>query len=106
MEMAVKKAERAARSAGRRRRPSAAQGAPPAPAGHHGGAPPLSPLPPWLLGAVDEPSPMEMRPWGRQNSWLLVAAPKLGFSSPYISWDDHPWPSDGCPFDPRALGHL
>ena len=40
---------------------AAAQGAPPAPAGHHGGAPPLSPLPPWLLGAIDEPSPMEMR---------------------------------------------
>ena len=33
---------------------SVAQGAPPTPAGHKGYAAP-NPLPPWLLGAVEEP---------------------------------------------------
>ena len=34
-----------------------AQGAPAAPAGHKGYAAP-NPLPPWLLGAVEKPSPL------------------------------------------------
>ena len=61
--------------------------APAAGGGAGGEALPLSPLPPWLLRAVDEPSPMEMR--------LCVAAQKLGFSSPYICLRDDLWPSDG-----------
>ena len=34
-----------------------AQGAPPAPAGHKGCAA-SNPLPPWLLGSVEDPSPL------------------------------------------------
>ena len=70
------------------------------------GSTPLSPLPPWLLGALDEPSPMEMRSMGEANSWLLVAAQELGFSSPYMCLRDDRGPPMGGPFDPRALGHL
>jgi hypothetical protein len=61
VEMAVKTAERAARSAGRRRRWRGEL----LPRRRHGGdAPPLSPLPSWLLGS---PPPWRWDPRGRQK---------------------------------------
>ena len=67
MEMAVKTAEGVARSAGRRRRWRGKLH----PCRRHGGdAPPLSPLPSWLIGS---PPPWRWDPWGRQKRgfWWL-----------------------------------
>jgi hypothetical protein len=58
MEMAVKTVKGAERSAGRRRGEFLPCRR------HHGGAPPLSPLPSWLLGS---PPPWRWDPWGRQK---------------------------------------
>ena len=86
MEMAVKSVKGAARGAGRRRRrrwrgkllPRRWQ---------HGGTPPLSPLPSWLLGS---PPPWRWDPWGRQkrgfDGWKFVVGAvsyDLGFPSLY-----------------------
>jgi hypothetical protein len=67
MEMAVKTMKRAARGAGRRRR---RRGELLPFRRHHEGAPPLSPLPSWLLGS---PPPWRWDPWGRQKHgfWWL-----------------------------------
>ena len=77
MEMAVKMAERAARSAGRCR--------------HHGGAPPLSLPPSCLLGSHP---PWRWDPWGRQKCgfwWLKFVGGgvlhELGFLPLYIFSD-------------------
>jgi hypothetical protein len=66
MEMAVKTMKGAARGAGRRRRRGELLPC----RRHHGGAPPLSPLPSWLLGS---PPPWRWDPWGRQKRgfWRL-----------------------------------
>jgi hypothetical protein len=77
MEMAVKTMKGAKRGAGRRRRPGE----------HlpycrrHGGAPPLSPLPSWLLG---RPPPWRWDPWGRQKTWLLAAVIRGRRSPPRV----------------------
>ena len=92
MEMVVKTAERAARSAGRRRR---WRGELLPRRRHQGEAPPLSPLPSWIIGS---PPPMEMGSMGRQKrgfgSWKFVGGGvlhELGFL-PLYSFSDfrHP----------------
>jgi hypothetical protein len=83
MEMAVKMMKRAARGAGRRRCWRRCGELLPC-RRLHGGAPPLSPLPSWLLGS---PPLWRWDPWGRQKCgfWRLqfvgggVIGP-LGFS--------------------------
>ena len=63
MEMAVRTVKGAARSAGRRRRRRWRGELLPR-RRHQGDAPPLSPLPSWLLGS---PPPWRWDPWGRQK---------------------------------------
>ena len=82
MEMAVKTMERAVRSAGRRRHRRRRVELLPR-CRHHGGAPPLSPLPSWLLGS---PPAWRWDPWGRQKhgfgGWKFMVEEvltKLGF---------------------------
>ena len=90
MEMAVKTAERAARGAGRRRHRRWRRGLL-LRRRFHGGAPPLSPLPSWLLGS---PPPWRWDPWGRQKRgfwWLKFVGGgvlhELGFLPLYIFSD-------------------
>ena len=67
MEMAVKTAERQRGGVGRRRGELLPRRR------HHGGAPPLSLPPSWLLGS---PPPWRWDPWGRQkrgfDGWKFV----------------------------------
>jgi hypothetical protein len=62
MERAVKMAEMSSEGRGRRRRQRRRGGLPHR--WHHGGAPPLSPLPSWLHGS---PPPWRWDPWGRRK---------------------------------------
>jgi hypothetical protein len=74
-------------------------------AAHGGGAP----LPFFFLGdgaVVEEIFPLL---WGiprEEISWLWVDASKSRVSHHYIEVEMQSWPLDGCPFDPRDLGHF
>ena len=77
--------------------------------GGHGAGDGRRPLAPFFLGlaaAMEDRLPFLASAKGEANSWLLVALPKLGFSSPYMCLCGALWPSDGWTLDPMALGHL
>ena len=68
------------------------------------------PWPPFFFlgdgAAMEELLPLLGGCQEEENSWLLVASLENRVSLHYIEVEMQSRPWDGCPFDPRALGHL